>query len=115
MANPDHVALLKTPGWNAWREENPNATPDLTDTVFKELDLSGRNLARADLSRSKVLGCRLHGASMIRAAVQGVSFKGSSLENEDLSDAVLDYLVLDELPMAGAILKNVSFKSGSAR
>ena len=58
MANPDHLALLKTSGWNAWRDENPNATPDLTDTTLSGLDLTSRNLARADLSRTKILGCR---------------------------------------------------------
>jgi uncharacterized protein YjbI with pentapeptide repeats len=47
MANDEHVALLKqgVEAWNAWREENRNIRPDLS-----EANLSRANLRKADLS-----------------------------------------------------------------
>ena len=41
MANDEHVALLKkgVAAWNAWRKENPDIRPDLS-----QANLSGANL-----------------------------------------------------------------------
>jgi uncharacterized protein YjbI with pentapeptide repeats len=46
MANDDHIAQLKkgVDAWNAWREENPDILPDLS-----EANLRGANLGRARL------------------------------------------------------------------
>ena len=45
MANPEHVKLLLSPEWNAWRVKNPNVTPDLTGA-----DLTGHTTSAADTS-----------------------------------------------------------------
>ena len=56
MANDEHVALLKqgVAAWNAWRDENPDICPDLS-----EPDLRGANLSEANLIPN--LGANLRG------------------------------------------------------
>jgi uncharacterized protein YjbI with pentapeptide repeats len=46
MANPEHLQILKqgVEAWNAWREQNRDIKPDLT-----EADLTGADLTGADL------------------------------------------------------------------
>jgi hypothetical protein len=46
MANDEHVALLKqgVEAWNAWREENPNILPDLSNADLSKASLIGANL-----------------------------------------------------------------------
>jgi hypothetical protein len=48
MANPDHIdQLMKgVAAWNAWREEKPSISPDLSDA-----SLSGRTSAMLSFSR----------------------------------------------------------------
>ena len=115
MANPEHVELLKTADWNAWREEHPGVTPDFTDTVLSGLDLSGKNLSTADLSRTKVESSNLDGCVMTRVAVQGASFKGSSLNRVDLSESDLDFQFFSNVSLVGAALRNCSIKSATVR
>ena len=45
MANDEHVALLKqgVDAWNAWRRENPDMRPDLSDADLEGADLSKAN------------------------------------------------------------------------
>ena len=45
MANPEHLALLLSEEWNAWRTRNGNVTPDLTDSDFSGKDLSGNDVS----------------------------------------------------------------------
>jgi hypothetical protein len=46
MADDEHVALLKqgVAAWNAWRDENPDIRPDLS-----EADVGKANLHEANL------------------------------------------------------------------
>ena len=62
MANDEHVALLKqgVTAWNAWRRENHNIRPDLSNADLSGADLSGANLGlaplvSADLDRKSVV------------------------------------------------------------
>ena len=59
MANDKHVALLKqdVEAWNAWRRENPNVPPDLS-----EADLNGAILSMAWLTEAAVSDADLHRA-----------------------------------------------------
>ena len=40
MADSEHVELLKSPDWNAWRVEHPAVAPDLTGVNLSGLDAS---------------------------------------------------------------------------
>ena len=77
MANQEHLARLwqGVPAWNAWRRENPDVSPDLS-----EIDIIGALLANvdfrgADLSRAKLPGAHLTGANLVRQ----ISARRSSL------------------------------------
>ena len=66
MPNSEHLALLLSPEWNAWRSRNTNVTPDLTDANLSGANLAGRDLRRADLSRANLSGAKIDGADMTR-------------------------------------------------
>ena len=61
MANPEHLKILNqgVEAWNEWREENPEARPDLT-----KADLTGADLIRADLRWMNLLGADLNMAEL---------------------------------------------------
>jgi uncharacterized protein YjbI with pentapeptide repeats len=50
MANPDHIdQLMKgVAAWNAWREENPSISPDLSDASLIRTDLRHAQLFQAN-------------------------------------------------------------------
>ena len=50
MGYDDHLAQLMkgVAAWNAWRNENPNDLPNLSEADFLEASLSGANLVLAD-------------------------------------------------------------------
>ena len=55
MANPEHLKILKqgVDAWNAWRGQNPEICPDLSEADFsgahlRRMDLHGANLLEAD-------------------------------------------------------------------
>jgi len=59
MANDEHLAMLKNgvDTWNAWRGANANIRPDLSGRNLARANLRGAdffraNLARANLSRT---------------------------------------------------------------
>ena len=56
MANDEHVALLRqgVAAWNAWRHENPNILPDLSEANLSRGEpRRGANLSQADLSQGE--------------------------------------------------------------
>ena len=86
MPNPEHMALLLSDEWNAWRARNVNVTPDLTEAALSGQDLSGKDLKRADLSRAELQGANLAAADLSRAVlieakVNGASGPGTIFEN----------------------------------
>jgi uncharacterized protein YjbI with pentapeptide repeats len=63
MANDEQVAMLKqgVATWNAWRDENPNILPHLSEASLSNSNLRGAvldvaNLTQADLSRANLSG-----------------------------------------------------------
>jgi hypothetical protein len=112
MANDEHVALLKqgVTAWNAWRDENPNIRPDLS-----EADLHDRDLRHANLSNACLIDTDLSEALLSRA-----NFIGAECSSEtDLSKARLVYADFSgvnlngvrfiEANLNGAILKGAKF------
>jgi hypothetical protein len=91
MANDEHVALLKqgVAAWNAWRRENPDVRPNLSEVYLWGADLSGADLSGADLS----------GANLTHANLNRANLNGAILEK-----AVLEYVDLMEANLSGADL-----------
>jgi uncharacterized protein YjbI with pentapeptide repeats len=58
MANDEHVAMLKkgVDAWNAWRDENPNIRPDLSEANIGGANLEGADLSDANLSTANLGG-----------------------------------------------------------
>ena len=80
MANDEHVALLKqgVAAWNAWRHENRDIRPDLSNA-----DLTGANLSKADLRKANLSRAKLRKVDLI-----GAKLSGADLREADLFGAV---------------------------
>jgi uncharacterized protein YjbI with pentapeptide repeats len=54
MANEEPLMPLRrgVASWNQWRAENPEALPDLVRAGLRGLDLTGANLAYAQLKEA---------------------------------------------------------------
>src|SRR5262245_5198642 len=92
MANPEHLAILKSgvDNWNRWRTELQSGrypSPDLSGA-----DLSGANLKRANMTawvdRVEVK-VNLSGSSLREAHATEADFKGADLRGANLHGAFL--------------------------
>src|SRR6516164_3576522 len=117
MANDEHVALLKqgVKAWNAWRRENPDIRPDLSNADLRGADLSGAILFKANLGSADLVEANLRdhadlsGADLARANLrEAVLFKanltGADLSGADLSGADLSLAPLVSADLTGAVL-----------
>jgi hypothetical protein len=96
VANPEHLAILKTGGkaWNRWREESPKSQPDFSRANLSEADLSEANLERAylrevNLYRATLSLADLNGADLRKANLLGANLTGATLDRTDLSLAIV--------------------------
>jgi hypothetical protein len=71
MANEEHLGLIKqgVDTWNRWRDEHPDAQPDLSDadlhgTNLIEADLRGANLSWGNLNKANLSGAKLYEANL---------------------------------------------------
>src|SRR5262249_46341484 len=89
MANDEHVALLRqgVAAWNAWRDENPNIHPDLSEAYLSEADLGGANLGGADLYRVNLIEAKLSLANLIGGNLSGAKLTGANLTLASLGQA----------------------------
>jgi uncharacterized protein YjbI with pentapeptide repeats len=106
MANPEHLALLLSAEWNAWRSRNPNVTPDLTLAELAGQDLSGKDLKRADLSRADLTGANLAAADVSRATLIEARLAGISAPGAIFENTLLDFIDLSRAFLAGARLRS---------
>jgi uncharacterized protein YjbI with pentapeptide repeats len=96
MANADHLKILQqgVDAWNAWRQKEPSATPDLREGELRGANLSGAdlreaNLEVADLTRAilyeaKLRGANLTGATLFKSTLRGADFSLSLRLGPDL-------------------------------
>jgi Pentapeptide repeats (8 copies) len=113
MADPDHLKTLKqsADAWKAWRERNPNITPnlsgaDLAGAVFIQADLSGANLSEANLGEANLYQANLYQANLSGANLSGADLSGANLTMADLSGANLMWANL-----SGANLDYASYEA----
>jgi Pentapeptide repeats (8 copies) len=87
MADDEHVAIPKqgVDAWNAWRADNPDIRPNLS-----EANLGGADLARANLGGAYFDGADLSDADLGRANLSGAHLGAANLGGADLSGADLD-------------------------
>ena len=92
MANEEHVAQLRkgVASWNAWREENPDIRPDLSEANLSWADLHGANLREANLRKANLSWANLHGVNLQEADLSGeADLHGACLRDANLSRATL--------------------------
>jgi uncharacterized protein YjbI with pentapeptide repeats len=115
MANSEHLDWIKRgiEGWNRWRKDNPNISPNLwraglSGANLRRADLSGANLKRADLSGADLGGANLSGANLSGASLSGANLSGASLSRVDLSGASLSRVDLSRVDLSGANLSEAN-------
>jgi len=91
MANDEHVAILKkgVAAWNAWRDENPDIRPNLSEATLDGADLTGANLSGAFLNRADLSYAKLPEANLTRANLSGADLTTANLIETDFSGADL--------------------------
>ena len=89
-------------GWNKWRSENPENSPDLVSA-----DLMGADLIGADLRHANFRGANFGGASLV-----GVSFSNASLISANLHAANLDRATVGDTVFADIDLRWVKGLTG---
>jgi hypothetical protein len=111
VADKEHLARLKqgVEAWNAWREQNMEARPDLRGANLRKLDLSLANLRGADLSEAVFSKARLTNADLREADLREVNLcravlRKANLEATDLSGADLGMADLRKANLGGARL-----------
>jgi uncharacterized protein YjbI with pentapeptide repeats len=114
MANEDHIARLKNgvDAWNAWRDENRNICPDLSEADLCGANLRGANLSKADLSGAELSEAKLSGANLSKANLNGAYLNGAYLGRDGvyLARAIAlkpDSRWLDAADLSEADLSNV--------
>jgi uncharacterized protein YjbI with pentapeptide repeats len=132
MANPDHIAQLKkgVEAWNAWREDNPDIRPDLSQANLGGADLGGANLSKAYLAGANLSGVNLSkaylaGANLNDANLKGANVRGAdlvsatllraNLNTADLGKAYLFHAVLYDANLSGADLGEARFAQADLR
>lgn len=84
MANPEHLEILQqgVEAWNKWREENPEITPDLSNTNLSEANLSEADLSNTNLSKANLAMANLFEADLFEAnlTVANLPFIGNMRE-----------------------------------
>jgi len=96
MVNPQHLQLLSrsVEAWNAWRRDNRDIRPDLTEANLKRANLRQANLSQADLheadlTEANLKGANLHEANLTVATLYKACLSGADLTNADLTEADL--------------------------
>jgi len=105
MANDEHVALLKksVDAWNAWRDQNTDIRPDLS-----EANLSKANLAGANFSEANLYAVDLNRADLCFADLTGANLSGADLSAADLSAAQLLFTDLTSADLTGCHIHGIS-------
>ncbi len=112
-ANMQHLALLKQGPvvWNKWRNMNPDIRPELNGVDMNREDctnLSGVNLAWADLRGVSGYGIDLSASDLANADLSGADLRQVKLEHADLRAANLSEANLSGSSLMGARFDNAN-------
>jgi hypothetical protein len=114
MANREHLQILQqgVEAWNAWRRDNRDIQPDLSEANLSETNLTGAYLAGANLVRAAFPEADLAGANLGRADLRGAALPeadlaGANFAGADLARANLRGANLRGVNLAGANLSQV--------
>jgi len=88
MANDEQVLKKGVAAWNAWRDENPNIHPDLSEAYLSEANLGGADLQAAilidtDFSGADLTGCRIYGVSAWSQKLEGAKQQNLVITGHD--------------------------------
>jgi hypothetical protein len=91
MADSEQFNLLMSDvvAWNAWREKNPTAKPDLSYAVMRGADLMLADLSGADMRECDLVLANLRGADLRNADLSGANLVGARLLGVDLAHATV--------------------------
>ncbi len=117
MAVEEHVKRLQqgTSVWNAWREENPDETIDLSYAVLSYAKLSNYNLSKANLIGTYFIGTDLSNADLTETYLISANLSRAKLVKADLSRANLSNAKLSEANLIGADLSNTNLSNAVLR
>jgi hypothetical protein len=103
MADPQQLGLLKrgVEAWNAWRAQHPDVT----------IDLTGADLADANLQSAHLNHAQLDGADLTKARLFGAQLVGAKLNAARLVDADLGWANLSEASLLTADLSGADLNS----
>lgn len=89
MANAEHLCILKlgVDAWNKWREDHPDARPDLVRADLRGVRLFMANLVEADLAQADLGGADLTLADLRRADLSWADFTLADFHWADLRGA----------------------------
>jgi len=107
MTDKAHIAQLKKgmAAWNAWRDENPDIRPDLSEANLYRAQLSKVNLGEVNLREAN-----LSEASLYDARLAGADLREAKLYQADLNFAKLGGADLSMANLSGARLRTANAK-----
>jgi hypothetical protein len=111
MANEEHVRRLLDEGveaWNAWRESEPDVTPDLIGADLSYADLTRANLIGANLSHTNLIGATLFDTNLSHADLLDTNLNGTNLIGANLIGAFLHNANLIGATLSGADLSRAN-------
>ena len=121
---PSHVGILRNgpSAWNAWRQENPTAIPNLAGIALEasERQLGPThggpiNLKAALLRDAELRFATLTTADLAAADLSGADLAHARLDHADLRGANLSASCLDYANLDGAELSGLSLRRASLR
>ena len=111
MANRVQLAVLRDGGaaWNAWRTQHPNVMPDFTRAELSGINLAGANLLMADFTRAKLSDIDLSNANLdyatfTKATLANVSLDHAKMQGTILVNTTLANTTLTDAKLIGAKL-----------
>jgi uncharacterized protein YjbI with pentapeptide repeats len=111
MSNPEHLNRLMAAAdasdmapWNAWRDSNPDVSPNLIEANLQGVILSGANLSGANLYGAELDGADLSTADLSKADLGRADLEGADLCAANLSGAKLGGANLKRAELIGARL-----------
>src|SRR6266571_1867271 len=115
MANQEHLDILNqgVDVWNEWREKHYELVPALDRIDLSWRNLSKANLRQTDLSWTNLSRAQLENADLRYAGLVRTNFQEADLSGADLSKATLQGAFLQEASLKKAMLKEANMREAN--